>query len=417
MITISDIKNKYGISMALVILCTRVYFKTAEIDDLNTFIASNDIEWSDVFKTCRKHRIRSFIYRVLLKIEIPEKIRLEINIELKRNSVQNIKLALETEKLINILNQQGIKILPYKGAAYSKQFFGNINMRESSDIDLILNPDDLSKIFPIMKELGFQSYQLEYYHRIGHKKFIKTHKDFNFDKFLGEKIEFHVEFHFNIINKNLHVNKKLNYFDWNNPQENQLINKKIHFINPIEHFKAVCMHHLLQDQLGHLKTIIDLTQGMNWVENYQIQNNNENNNSETFTLLNKNLNTNIVKATINQLLATQFKNKLVEKKKIDILIHFILSNNYQKMRNNKFPIWDAIKYHYSIITRTKEFYITLEDKFFYLYNQILSTFKPQAVDYMIIKINKPFHFLYYIARPIRLLFLPQDPQSATKNKI
>lgn len=417
MIPISDIKNKYGISMALTILCCRIYFKTAEIDDLKHFIANNKIDWQDCFKTCRKHRIRPLVYLILLKIKLTDEIKLKLNRELKQISIHNIKLSAETERLINLLNENEIKVLPYKGAAYSKQFFGNINMRESSDIDLIIDPNDLSKLFPIMEKQGFQSYQLEYYHRIGHKRFIQTHKDFNFDLFIGEKIEFHIEFHFNIINKNLHIHKELNYFDWNNTVKNQLINKQIPFLNPTEHFKAVSMHHMLQDQLGHLKTMVDLAQGMKWIENNNNQNDSNNSKKLILPLLDKKLNTNIVKKINNELLGIQFKHNFVQENKINIFTDFILSNSYQKMRDNKFPILDAIKYHYYIIKRTKQLYNNIPDKLHYLYNQVLSIIRPQVIDFKLIKINNRFYFLYYIARPLRLIFNPQNPQLATKKKI
>jgi hypothetical protein len=62
MIAISEIKKEYGdSSIALVVLCCRIHFKTAEISDLKDFVNDNDIDWGNFIKLCRKHRIRPLI--------------------------------------------------------------------------------------------------------------------------------------------------------------------------------------------------------------------------------------------------------------------------------------------------------------------------------------------------------------------
>lgn len=186
---------------------------------------------SDFHKTCLKQRIRPLVYRIALKATLDETIRKKINNKLNKLTLKSFEQAKETERLIFLLKKSNINAIPYKGTAYSKQFFGNISMRESSDIDLIIEPYEIPKAIAVL-ENGFQSNQKNYYYRLGHKRFIKSHKDFNFDKYIEDVRLSHVELHFNIIGKTIYTSKFHNQFKTSSLEKTSLFKEQISILKP-----------------------------------------------------------------------------------------------------------------------------------------------------------------------------------------
>lgn len=410
MIAISDIQTNYGNTMALIILCCRIHFKKTEIDNLNPFIGSNHIDWSDYIKTCRKHQISPLIHRIILKTKLPEEIQKKINNELNKYTLQSFEQAKETERLIFLLKEKNIPVIPYKGTSFSKQFFGNISMRQSSDIDFVINSEDIPKAIEILEKDGFVAYQKKYYNWIGHKKFIQNHKDFSFDKHNEAKRIHHVELHFNIINKNTHLPDKTNTFDTNEKTKCLLFQKEIECLKPVSHFRAIALHHMLMDNMGYLKTVVDITQVLIYIEKMGENEENNSYNQSILDELNKNYNLSLIYQIITDLIGIDFESSKENKTK-NSLTERILNSSYRKVRDNKFPLFDALSFNYNQLKYTSYFYIKTRDKISYLFKNLISITYPQPEDFMILKLNKKLYFLYYIIRPFRLLFFPGDPNN------
>lgn len=409
MIAISNIKKEYGSSMALILLCCRIHFKTAQLDDLSNFIDTTEIDWSGFYKNCLIHKIRPLVYRIILKTELPEAVKKRISNELNKLTIKSFEQARETERLIYLLQESKIDVIPYKGTAFSKYFFGNISMRESSDIDIIINPDAIPKAIKILEKDGFIASQKEYYQWIGHKKFIKKHKDFSFDKYIGDKRQYHIELHFNIINKTTHLPDNRNIFDTNQTNKILIFQKEINCLNAIEHFRAVALHHMLMDNMGYLKTVVDIAQILIEVETLQKKDKINSVNhillEEVYTKYNLALIENAITAILGVNLKENTKTKLE-----DSLIKRILSSSYRKVRKNKLPIFDAIFHHYIQLKYTSYFYNKTIDKTIYLFKNTISLSYPQPDDCMAVKLDKNLYSLYYFIRPFRLIFFPSTPR-------
>ena len=405
---ITDINNKYNSSIALIVLCCRIHFKSSNLDDLKAFISVNNIDWPEFYTNCRKQKVRPIVYRILLKIELPETIKKSLTQDLNRLTLQSFEQAKETERIIFLCKENGINLIPYKGTAFSKQFFGNINMRESSDIDLIITPDDLPKAIETLGKDGYSPYQKEYYQWVGHQNFIQFHKDFSFDKHEGSTRIHHVELHFNIIGKTTYLPDHRNTFATQQTTNYQLFQKEVDCLLPVEHFRAVALHHMLMDTMGYMKTVVDLAQM--WLKIEEQQNKNELSISEIHLLqmVGDNYNLPLIHHTLRELLGVE----TLSKTKVDTnnkIINRVLSGSYRKVRKNDSPLLDTISFTYTHLKYSSCFYLKRYDRLKYILKSILSFTKPQPEDCTSIKLPKHLYFLYYIIRPFRLLFFPGDP--------
>jgi hypothetical protein len=261
MLPIEKISADHGTSMGLVIQACRVFLQTATPRTLDALIEKQQINWQEVALLSRMHRIRPVVFRVVMESIAPASIKEQLKRELQRITLQNFSIATETERLISLLEKTSISAIPYKGVAYSKQFYDDISMRESSDIDLVIAADDLPKTFALFEKEGYHAPNTSLYKRIGHKRYTTQEKDLCFDKTDAAGNRFHVELHYMVTHPRFGAPATANRFDLSTTVASELNTGNARFLLPAEHFRAITLHHLLHDGLEYLKIFVDLAVG------------------------------------------------------------------------------------------------------------------------------------------------------------
>ena len=397
MIAIEEIKDKYGVEMALVILCCRVHFKTADEIALQYYIDSNFLDWNLVLTICRNHRIRPVVYKILISMIIPEKIRNEIKQEYLDITKRNWQLAVETERIIILLEENGITALPYKGVAYSKQFYGDLISREISDIDLVIKFEDLDKVIELMEADGYLSEIKDVYEYLG-SRYKKYFKEYNFNKFSNKVRQFHIEFHWGIAEYFLSVNTKVDDLFQIADHKQVIINHEILFLNSDNHFTSMMVHHSFKDMFAFLRNTVDLCE-MGNVKIFE-------------------KNGNLIKKTIDGL----------GMQRIWGITTFLSANLFGIHEAKNLSSTDKIKKYFldqqlivdnfnahSIINFRiikNQLYLRSNsyEKFKYLSTTLSNRFIPTPPDFKLFRFSKQLFFLYYILKPFRSLVKPYNVQ-------
>jgi hypothetical protein len=74
-----------------------------------------------------------------------------------KTSAHNFLLATRLLELTSKLQNEGIPVLAYKGPALATAIYGDMSLRKSSDLDLLVRPEHLVQAVALMERLGFQS--------------------------------------------------------------------------------------------------------------------------------------------------------------------------------------------------------------------------------------------------------------------
>jgi hypothetical protein len=189
---IEEIKSGYNKEIALVLLCCRVYLGIEQPQTLKEFIKKNDIDWKKVYQLSRVHRIRPVVYKILSAFkEIIE----EAALERFRNFCLHcasgaFNKKIESDRILAILHKNSIKAKLYKGLDLAQLAYGDTGMRESSDIDIIIERKDAPAIITLMEKEGYEMKEKDFYSRFP-ERFMKRHKDIVF-----QKANLSFEFHF-----------------------------------------------------------------------------------------------------------------------------------------------------------------------------------------------------------------------------
>lgn len=147
--------------------------KAGRIRDL---LASH-IEWSALHSLAENHGMMPLLAQALLSVE--HEIPAEAIKSLKQGYQANLHKALflsrEFVSIVECLSQAGIEFLPYKGLALAEGVYGDIALRQTGDIDLLIHAADLKRVREAVAHLGYMphhklsAHEEEFYLRSGYE--------------------------------------------------------------------------------------------------------------------------------------------------------------------------------------------------------------------------------------------------------
>lgn len=401
MIAIEDIKIKYGTEIALIVLCCRVHFTTEDQTALQNFINTSVIDWNDAIFLSANHRIEPIIYKILQKATIPA----DVANRIKQNQfhlIQNsFKLALETERIINKLAGHNIRCLTYKGTALSKQLYGDIVSRESSDIDLVIATADFDSVINLMQEDGYTFESLLEYNYYKDDVY-KRNKDLSFNKYENDSRQFHVEFHWGVVDPTSGVKSSANNVLFDETTRMQLAKSEVEVLNISSHYLAVFLHHSVADGFSILRNLVDIGQ---------------------IIFLKDIINTAYINQSISGLRLKKAPAicQFICKELLGIAVPLSVSVNLTTSEKdffieqllNKKMLGSNFK---AQLFKKSIYYLkdNATDKFRYLLRSFLLRFTPSRKDIRIFNLPRKLHFLYPVLKPFRSVFSPSTRAEETE---
>jgi len=93
-----------------------------------------------------------------------DQVSAEARIALKQSYQANLRKALllarEFVSIVDRLSQAGLAFIPYKGLALAEMVYGDIALRQTGDIDLLIHATDLQRVRKVVAELGYRPHQM-----------------------------------------------------------------------------------------------------------------------------------------------------------------------------------------------------------------------------------------------------------------
>jgi len=161
MLTIARLKETCNNEQVLMILLSRLYFKTQSPGEVQDFIAKNTINWNLFYQVARAHQVASFIYQVVVSTNLQidpacEKKLKQYTFHVSLNSLHQLKFV---QHLQEELTRLGIQAIPYKGVCFASRYYQSMAQRESSDIDFLVGKDAIGNLRNYFHEKGYRAKQ------------------------------------------------------------------------------------------------------------------------------------------------------------------------------------------------------------------------------------------------------------------
>ncbi|PGD90414.1 nucleotidyltransferase domain-containing protein [Bacillus wiedmannii] len=118
----------------------------------------SDIDWEVFLEQAVHHRVYPVIYQKLKQVDeelIPSHIVQTLNRKYKKNTFQMLYLSAEMERINKLCNENEIRMIFLKGPVLSQDLYGDISLRTSCDLDVLIPMQNLEKVEMLLLEQGY----------------------------------------------------------------------------------------------------------------------------------------------------------------------------------------------------------------------------------------------------------------------
>lgn len=155
--------HKASSEAELLLHCLNV--SSSETQNTRIFkLLKEEIDWERLLKMSQRHGVLPLLYRKL-DATCPEAVPAEFLFRLREhflmNATRNHLLTEELCRVLRLMEQEGIPSIPYKGPLLASAVYGDLSLRQFSDLDVMVHPQDMPRVSKILCAEGYrQQWQL-----------------------------------------------------------------------------------------------------------------------------------------------------------------------------------------------------------------------------------------------------------------
>lgn len=131
----------------------------AELKDLITEIK----DWNELVRWAIARQAGPFLYKKLseLQVQLPDFALQAFKQSWLKTLSRNMVLIAHFSEVMTALNDVGISVIAMKGIYLSEWLYTEVGLRQFSDIDLLVKPEDGERALSVMREMGYQQAKSE----------------------------------------------------------------------------------------------------------------------------------------------------------------------------------------------------------------------------------------------------------------
>jgi hypothetical protein len=114
------------------------------------------LDWSELMRLSSAHAVTPLLYRALLSAPIPQHAAESLRSRFEANAQWNLALSAELRSLTESFEEHAIAFVPLKGPLLSQQLYGDLSMRRSSDLDLLVHRRDVLRVRDVLSAKGYR---------------------------------------------------------------------------------------------------------------------------------------------------------------------------------------------------------------------------------------------------------------------
>ncbi len=141
---------------SLLLAACSVVARPKNLDSVRSRLAG-PINWASLLDLAEQHGVVPLLCQVLSSIEneVPAEPMLSLQQSYHANLRKSLILAGELIRVLDRIDALGVEVMPYKGLTLAETMYGNMALRQTGDIDLLIRPQDFLQIKNAVRELGY----------------------------------------------------------------------------------------------------------------------------------------------------------------------------------------------------------------------------------------------------------------------
>ena len=141
----------------LLLTCARASLDAAQTKRIQDLV-SRQFDWDYLLQLADRHGLQPLLHWHLNAVcpeAVPEVPRQHLRSAFQRVSALNILLTHELKKLLALFASNNVQAVPYKGPALAMQLYGNVALRQFSDLDILVHPRDVLRARDLLLAEGY----------------------------------------------------------------------------------------------------------------------------------------------------------------------------------------------------------------------------------------------------------------------
>jgi hypothetical protein len=117
-----------------------------------------DIDWKHFLELTNHHRVFSLVYRKIKamdKLPVPDQVEKKLHQEYKLNTFEMLNISGEMLHLSNQLTKASVPCLFLKGPILAMELYGDLSLRSSCDLDVLIPLKDLNRAENLLLDQGY----------------------------------------------------------------------------------------------------------------------------------------------------------------------------------------------------------------------------------------------------------------------
>lgn len=142
----------------LLLSCARTQIDDERAQRIKSLV-KEDIDWQYLIEIASRHGLISLLYaniNAITKEAVPEADFAQIRSFFYANAQRNFFLTEELVKIFRLVQEHGISSVPYKGPVLAVSLYGNIALRPSGDLDIVVQQPDVFKFKDLLISQGYR---------------------------------------------------------------------------------------------------------------------------------------------------------------------------------------------------------------------------------------------------------------------
>lgn len=120
-------------------------------------VSAADFDWDGLLRTAVREALPPLLYLSLRdQAWLPEEIRARLRHDYFRNARRNVLLFRQLEQVLDELAIAGIPTVTLKGAALAPYIYKNPAVRPMSDLDVLVQPQNVTEALGILRRIGYE---------------------------------------------------------------------------------------------------------------------------------------------------------------------------------------------------------------------------------------------------------------------
>jgi hypothetical protein len=142
----------------LLLCCARTSLRGEKAERVETLL-QGEMDWPYLYKVGARHGLAPLLYKNL-KSASPEKVPETVMDQLRNHFLvvagHNLLRTQELLKLLHLFESHDVFAVPYKGPVLAESIYGDIGLRQFSDLDILVQQENVSKAKDLLVSNGYR---------------------------------------------------------------------------------------------------------------------------------------------------------------------------------------------------------------------------------------------------------------------